>query len=984
MKRVLVGLACLTILLAVAMIGGGGLGAAQSSVGPRPTPTAAVPPEGYTEASPRSPDALPDLIVTDIRVSPESPFVNGSATVYVTIKNQGGADVDLGNNFFLDLYINPTTNDLDGIPGDYWWDVQGYLMKAGATAEFQVSLSGIFDDTASYYLWAQVDRAELPDYPSGYVIESDDGNNVEGPETVRVRTRFAWAQQDHVDFFSNMASTLDIVPIEGTVGLPTDVPGLEINGDSALALGIFDEPPWTSWGTSDSSIDYDMLEPDLKINEETVNDQHSPSVHADLDSGLVVVVWEDGKDGATWGRDVYLRWSDDEGETWGDAGDSPPYHTIRVNDQADGDQKLPSVAVAPNGNIVVVWQDNRSGNFDIYVQAFQYNGSTLIRCNEDGDCSADCDPATLACNIRVDTGAADQVQSLPDISVDNDSNFYVAWQDRRNNNFDIFAVRSYYSSDPCPDVSPDLGFLPEGAVIFGESRAVDNLCWGHDARISDDPGTSSQTAPDITALQGVQVQEILYEVTEDVLQVTDVITAPVAYVVATWEDDRENDLDIYMTYSEDGGETFVQDQRLNNDKPDNSTNGFKQQAPAVAINQWMKFITISKDTPYGTAATTVEVPVTTMHIVWQDFRNSTPGTNDDPDIYYSTITVEPDGQFPWPVQFQPGGQDKVNEDDQRAWQTQPVWQGAPDVSATSSGLTLAGSDSYNAFVTWADGRNYGAGDRPNRDIYFRLFSTVGTPTDFVGGNNVMVNNNARLHSFVNGDPPAWPGYSEDMPPHANQRNPSVASTLVAQWPTIFDGWVFVVWDDDRIANPGENYDVYMTRSNMLFGGHRDTFVAEPPDPDVPGQGVRYGSGAFVSRIFDGGSPDTEWYNIDWHAITDDGTYLTLQTRLGNTPEEVLTGDWYPTRYPYPDDAISLGAPLQGYDAPGQHIENSAGDACPDNCPTARYIQYRVNFWARDAEPDPGVTVLNTPFLFDVTLGYEPPFRIYLPVVLRNY
>jgi hypothetical protein len=176
---------------------------------------------------------------------------------------------------------------------------------------------------------------------------------------------------------------------------------------------------------------------------------------------------------------------------------------------------------------------------------------------------------------------------------------------------------------------------------------------------------------------------------------------------------------------------------------------------------------------------------------------------------------------------------------------------------------------------------------------------------------------------------------------------------------------------------------------MLFGGHRRIFTAVPPDPDVPGQGVRYGSGAYISRIFDGGSPDTEWYNVDWHAITDDGTYITLQTRMGNTPAEVLASDWYPRAddpedYPYRDDAVSIGAPLEGYDAPGQHIENASGDTCPDNCPTARYIQYRVNFWARDAEPDPGVTVLYTPFLFDVILGYEPPFDIYVPLVLRRY
>ncbi len=980
MKRAFVGLTCLTILLAIILIGGASLGAAQTVGGARPTATVALPGPGSGEtlpSSPASPDALPDLIVTEIRVSPENPKVDGAATVFVTIMNASDVEIALGNNFFLDLYINPTTDDLRYLPGDFWWDVQGHWMKPWLPVEFSTSVAGVFDDTGSYDLWAQVDRAESdPPYPLGYVIESDEENNVLGPESVTVRTRFAWVQQDHVDFFSNMASTLDIVPIEGTVGIPPEIPGLEISGDSALALGVFDEPPYTTWGDSGNSDDYNMIYPDFMVNAVTDEDQRYPFVHADLATGLVVVVWEDSQNGPTWGKDVYLRWSDDEGETWypNEVSDpacalDPADCAIRVNEDVGyADQKLPSVAVAPNGNIVVAWQDNRSGNFDIYVQVYGYDGGALVP--EGG-------------NSRVDTGASDQDQILPDISVDNESNFYVAWQDRRNYNYDIFAVRSYYSVDPCPPIAPDLGFYPESALSGSEIQAIDAdglyLCWGYDARISDDPGITTQAVPDITALQGVQVQDILYEVTGDppVLNVTDVVLADVAYVVVTWEDDREGDLDIYMTYSEDGGETFVQDRRLNDDKPANSTNGFKQQTPAVAINQWMKFITISKDTPYGTASTSVEVPVTTMHIVWQDFRNSTPGTNDDPDIYYTTIDVEPDGDFPWPVQFQFGGQERVNDDDQRAWQTGKVRQSDPDVSATSSGLTLGDSDSYNAFVTWSDWRNYGAGVLANPDIYFRLFSTVGTPTEFVGGNNVMVNNNARLHNFT---PGIYEGYSEDMPPHAQQRHPSVSSTLVANWPTIFDGWVFVVWDDDRISEPFTDYDVYLARSNMLFGGHGEVFTAPG---DVPGEGERYGAGAFVSRIFDGGSADSKWYYIDWHAITDDGTYITLQTRMGNTPTEVLASDWYPERYPYPNDAVNLGAPLQGYDAPGQHIENASGDTCPDNCPTARYIQYRVNFWARDAEPDPGVTVLNTPFLFDVTLGYEPPYRIYMPLMLRN-
>ena len=226
MKRSFIGLTFLTILIAVILIGGASLGAAQTSGSPRPTATAAVPMPAPGETEPRSPDALPDLIVTGIRVSPESPYVNGSATAYVTIMNVGTEDVEVGNNFFLDLYINPTTDDLRGIPGDYGWDVQGHWMKVGLPVEFDVSLSGIFTDTASYDLWAQVDRAELPDYPLGFVIESREDNNVLGPEVVTVRTRFSWVEQDHVDFFSNMASTLDIVPIEGTVGIPPDIPGV--------------------------------------------------------------------------------------------------------------------------------------------------------------------------------------------------------------------------------------------------------------------------------------------------------------------------------------------------------------------------------------------------------------------------------------------------------------------------------------------------------------------------------------------------------------------------------------------------------------------------------------------------------------------------------------------------------------------------------------------------------------------------------------
>jgi hypothetical protein len=332
-------------------------------------------------------------------------------------------------------------------------------------------------------------------------------------------------------------------------------------------------------------------------------------------------------------------------------------------------------------------------------------------------------------------------------------------------------------------------------------------------------------------------------------------------------------------------------------------------------------------------------------------------------------------------------QRKINRNDGRPWQTDPVWQGEPDVAATSSGLTLGESRGYNAYVVWADGRNYG-GDFDNLDVYYQLISNVGEPTQFVGGNNLLVNDGARLHDF---NPDVYDGYRVDIPPHARQRYPAIAATLVADWPVIFEGYVYVVWDDDRILDPFIDRNIYMTRSNMMYGGHRRVY-GDPDVPpcapsDAPGQGERYGSGAFVSEIFCTPAYSTTWYIVDWHGVTDSGTYITLQTRLGchdgepldQCREDMLDDEWYPKRFPYPDDALGQGAPLQGYDAPGQHIEDENGEYWPQ----ARCIQYRVNFWARDASPLPDIVELNTPFLYDVILHYEAPYMAYLPMIFRQ-
>ncbi len=143
-----------------------------------------------------------------------------------------------------------------------------------------------------------------------------------------------------------------------------------------------------------------------------------------------------------------------------------------------------------------------------------------------------------------------------------------------------------------------------------------------------------------------------------------------------------------------------------------------------------------------------------------------------------------------------------------------------------------------------------------------------------------------------------------------------------------------------------------------------------------------GAGSYISNPLDSGAVDTTWYTVSWSGATDASTSITVQTRLGNTVQELLASNWYPARYPFqpqPDDcdATLSGAPIAGYSAPGQSIENSLGNILPK----ARYIQYRVNFYTRDET--------KTPELYDLTIYYNPGKtpggggnKVYLPLVRK--
>ncbi|MBN2089781.1 hypothetical protein JW964_09210, partial [candidate division KSB1 bacterium] len=133
-------------------------------------------------------------------------------------------------------------------------------------------------------------------------------------------------------------------------------------------------------------------------------------------SGNFVVVWSDGRNG---NPDIYGQWYNSSGAKQGT--------NFLVNDDSgSSDQYSPAIAVDGSGNFVVVWYDERNGNYDIYGQRYGSSG------------------AKQDANFLVNDDSGSSYQSGPEIVVDGNGIFVVVWLDERNGNYDIYGQR--YSS----------------------------------------------------------------------------------------------------------------------------------------------------------------------------------------------------------------------------------------------------------------------------------------------------------------------------------------------------------------------------------------------------------------------------------------------------------------------------------------------------------------------------------------------------------
>lgn len=150
----------------------------------------------------------------------------------------------------------------------------------------------------------------------------------------------------------------------------------------------------------------------------------------------VIITWKDDRNG---NLDIYAQNLDPTGSPqWANNG-------ISIGTFL-GDQKNPNIVSDKDSGAIVVWEDNRNGNLDIFSQKINKNGTL----------------AWTSQGVPICTAAGDQstAKNVPD----NKGGCVYAWEDLRNGNIDIYAHHLFQSGSANAVV--DLSSIISSYMLF--------------------------------------------------------------------------------------------------------------------------------------------------------------------------------------------------------------------------------------------------------------------------------------------------------------------------------------------------------------------------------------------------------------------------------------------------------------------------------------------------------------------------------------
>jgi hypothetical protein len=281
-------------------------------------------------------------------------------------------------------------------------------------------------------------------------------------------------------------------------------------------------------------------------------------------SDKLYVVWQDNRRG-NW--DIYVSTSID-GINWS--------AEKRVSDSNDNEIN-PAIVIdrSSSNKAYIVWQDDRNGNQDIYIAS---SSNSFV---------------TEAIS-QITSNSADQLE--PAVTVDSDNVVYVVWTDTRNASSDIYGAASNNSWANVPIVSK-ANNQSSPAIAAESTGQILHMLWVDDTLGNKDIFYASSKGLPSSPLSG---QSIIDD-DSGADQLSPSIITIGNKVFACWQDKRNADTDLYFVEIGSGNRTNV----LVGD--DNTNTG--QSTPAMGVD--------NDGYPY---------------IVWLDSRNT------NTDIYYAGST----------------------------------------------------------------------------------------------------------------------------------------------------------------------------------------------------------------------------------------------------------------------------------------------------------------------------------------------------------
>ena len=342
--------------------------------------------------------------------------------------------------------------------------------------------------------------------------------------------------------------------------------------------------------------------------------ENNPTTLCDS-SGNIWVAWEKGKSGK---RNIYISKLASAADDFGSS--------VKVTTDS-GDQCNPHLTFDSDDKLYLVWQDNRRGNWDVYL-------------------STSADGSNWSAAVRVTDSNDNEIN--PVVAVDSSTvpNVYVAWEDDRNGNKDIYIAgsanefttktTSQVTSNSSNQTAPTITIAADGTIYVAWTDSRGDLQDIYAAS----SGNGWSNVGFVTKGGNQSSPQIEAESTGSILHLV-------------WVDDSAGNKDIYY-----GSSVGLPSSPLAGSNIVDDTTGAEQLEPAMAVK--------------GTTNSDLK-----LFVCWQDYRN-TASTSGDTDIYF----VEANSDKP------------TN-----------IFVGDGSTSSGQSTPVIAISDYSHPYLVWTDTRN---------------------------------------------------------------------------------------------------------------------------------------------------------------------------------------------------------------------------------------------------------------------------------------